>query len=170
MTIGRVAHGITVIDKSTEERAGVSFGTFVHRLIELQSSSQSPDRCVCPNACTSKILFSLAVWGWHWGGKAVECQCDNMAVVVVVNAGYSKDKSMMHLMWCMCFLVAHFQVQLRPCHVRGVDNIAVDALSHNDIPHFLQVVPDAVQPTAIPEKLVDLLVREQPDWTSTPLL
>ena len=97
----------------------------------------------------------------------VECQCDNMAVVAVVNAGYSRDKSMMHLMRCLFFLVAHFHVQIRACHVREVDNVAADALSRNDIPHFLQVVPDAGQPIAIPQGLVDLLVREQPDWTSS---
>ena len=97
----------------------------------------------------------------------MECQCNNMAVVAVVNSGYSKDKSMMHLMWCLFFLVAHFQVQVRASHMRGVDKVAADALSHNDIPHFLQVVPDAVQPTAIPQELVDLLVREKLDWTSS---
>ena len=43
----------------------------------------------------------------------------------------------------------------------------VDALTRNNIPHFLQVVQDAVQPTAIPQELVDLLVREQLDWTTS---
>ena len=31
------------------------------------------------------ILFSMVVWGKWWLGKRVECHCDNMAVVAVVN-------------------------------------------------------------------------------------
>ena len=44
--------------------------------------------------------------------------------------------------------------------------MAADALSRDNLTHFLQVVPDAVQhPTPIPQGLVDLLVMDQPDWT-----
>ena len=59
--------------------------------------------------------------------------------------------------------MAHFQVQIGVGHVQGGDNVAADALSCNDIPRFLQVVPDAVKHTAITLELVDLLVREQLD-------
>ena len=52
-------------------------------------------------------------------------------------------------------------------HIPGVSNVAADALSRNDFPQFLQVVPDAAaHPTLVPQQLVDLLVKEQPDWTS----
>ena len=52
-------------------------------------------------------------------------------------------------------------------HIPGVSNVAADALSRNDFPRFLQVVSDAVaHPTLVPQQLVDLLVKEQPDWTS----
>ena len=52
-------------------------------------------------------------------------------------------------------------------HIPGVSNVAPDALSRNDFPQFLQVVPDAAaHPTLVPQQLVDLLVKEQPDWTS----
>ena len=50
------------------------------------------------------ILFSMVVWGKWWSGKRVECHCDNMAVVAVVNSGRAKDKIMMHMLRCMFFL------------------------------------------------------------------
>ena len=113
------------------------------------------------------IEFAVAVSGKHWRSRIVECHCDNMAVVAVVNTGSSRDKSMMQLMRSMFFLVAHFLVQIRAVHVNGANNVAADALSRNDFLHFLQVVPDAAKyPTPIPQELVDLLVREKPDWIS----
>ena len=113
------------------------------------------------------ILFAVAVWGAQWGGRLVECRCDNMAVVSVVNSGRSQDKTLMHLLRCLFFMAAHFQVHVRASHIPGVKNVAADALSRNDLPRFLQVVPEAVQqPTPIPQSLVDLLVMEQPDWLS----
>jgi hypothetical protein len=113
------------------------------------------------------ILFAVAVWGPHWGGRLVECRCDNMAVVAVVNAGRSRDRALMHLLRCLFFLAAHFQVQIRATHIPGVSNVAADALSRNDLPRFLQVAPEAAQvPTPIPPQLVDLVAGEQPDWTS----
>ena len=50
------------------------------------------------------ILFSMVIWGKSCAGKWVECQCDNMSVVVVVNSGQAKDKSLMHLLRCMFFV------------------------------------------------------------------
>ena len=113
------------------------------------------------------IVFAVALWGKHWGGRVVECRCDNMAVVTVVNTGSSRDRAMMHLMRSLFFLVAHFHIQLKAVHVRGATNVAADALSRNDFHRFLQAVPEAAKyPTPIPQELVDLLVREHPDWTS----
>ena len=37
------------------------------------------------------ILFAVAIWGRHWSGRLVNCRCDNMAVVSVVNSGYYWD-------------------------------------------------------------------------------
>lgn len=113
------------------------------------------------------ILFALAVWGAHWRGRLVECHCDNMAVVAVINSGRSRDATLMHLLRCLFFFSAHFHVQIRASHIPGVTNVAADALSRDDLPRFLQAVPEAApHPTPVPPGLVSLLVMEQPDWTS----
>ena len=99
----------------------------------------------------------------------MECHGDNMAVVAVVNvnSGWSQDNTLVHLLRCLFFMAVHFQVHFRATHIPGAVNNAAIALSHGDLPRFLQVVPEAAsQPAPIPQHLVDLLVREQPDCTS----
>ena len=113
------------------------------------------------------ILYALVMWGSHWRGRVVVFHCDNMAVVSVVNTGSSRDSTLMHMLRCLFFVAAKFEVQVRAQHIPGIMNVAADALSRNNLPHFLQVVHQAdPDPSPMPAALVDLLVREQPDWTS----
>ena len=39
------------------------------------------------------IVFSYAVWGAKWKGKTVKCECDNVAVVAIINSGRSRDET-----------------------------------------------------------------------------
>lgn len=113
------------------------------------------------------IIYALELWGRQWQGKQLECYCDNMAVVSVINSGRAKDKVLMHLLRCLFFVAARLHVRVHANHISGLRNVAADALSRNDLPRFLQVVPEADRAsTTVPPALVDLLVREQPDWTS----
>jgi len=113
------------------------------------------------------ILFSMVIWGKCWAGRRVECRCDNMAVVAVVNSGRAKDRTLMHLLRCMFFVAAHFSIHIHATHLPGVENSAADSLSRNNFPTFLQAVPEAADlPTPIPTALVDMVVKEQPDWSS----
>ena len=113
------------------------------------------------------ILFALVVWGRRWAGSRVECLCDNMAVVVVVNSGRAKDRILMHLLRSMFFIAAHWNIHMHATHLPGVENVAADALSRNNLSTFLQAVPGAADlPTPIPAALVDLVIWEQPDWLS----
>ena len=91
-----------------------------------------------------------------------------MAVVEVVNNGYSKDKLLMHLIRCLFFISEHFKVQVEAVHCPGKDNIRADALSWNEVDRFLQALPGADQKeTDIPQQLLTLLVDKQPDWMSS---
>ena len=96
------------------------------------------------------------------------CHCDNGAIVDVVNSGYSRDRDMMHLLHCLFFISEHHHFLIEAVHLPGKRNNAADALSRNNPPQFLQVVPEAQrQPTPVPEQALRLLVVEQPDWISS---
>ena len=113
------------------------------------------------------ILLACVVWGKLWSGKIVRCHCDNMAVVEVLNNGYSRDKLLMHLLRCLFFISEYFKVQVEAVHRQGKDNIRADALSRNDLNRFRQASPGADQKAVgIPHQLLTLLVDKQPDWMS----
>jgi len=51
-------------------------------------------------------------------------------------------------------------------HIPEMDNSAADALPKDSLPLFQGLVPEsAVNPTHIPEGLLQCLIRDTPDWT-----
>ena len=87
-------------------------------------------------------------------------------IVEVLNSGYSRDRETMHLLRCLFFIAEHFcmQVEVEAVHLPGKENGMADALSHDNIPRFLQECPGAVKsPTHLPGQALALLVEEQPD-------
>ena len=113
------------------------------------------------------IVVACAVWGSRWQGCIVRCLCDNAAVVAIIRSGSSRDQSAMHLMRCLFFFVAHFQLVLAPAHIPGKQNVAADHLSRDALSSFLQLMPGAkADPTPLAADLMAALVTNQPDWTS----
>ena len=96
----------------------------------------------------------LRSWGQQneaeklWG-KAVLCQCDNAAVVTVVNSKLSRHTKVMHLIRSLVFIAAKFYFTVTAGHVSGHHNILADSLSRNRLQQFKRHVPQA-QPTPIP--------------------
>lgn len=72
------------------------------------------------------IVLAAAVWGDQWKGKTVRAECDNEAVVAIINQG---NQEVMHLMRCLAFVAAKFQFYLFATHIKGVNNTLADALS-----------------------------------------
>ena len=129
--------------------------------------NQSETWHIAPKELLPIVLASL-LWGKEWSGMMVRCHCDNMAVVEVVNSGYSRDKDMMHLLRCLFFISEHHHFLIEAVHLPGKTNVAADALSRNNNSQFLQVVPEAQErPTPVPDQALQLLVVEQPDWMSS---
>ena len=92
---------------------------------------------------------------------------DNEAAVSVLNSGYSKESQIMHLVRCLFFLSAHFQLCVRARHIPGVDNVLADAVSRGNHDLFFSCLQTAdLVPAVVPDALVALLVSVQPDWTS----
>ena len=113
------------------------------------------------------IVLACAVWGPHWQHKCVQVYCDNMAVVNILYTQTSKDARIMHLLRCLHFFCASYDLRLRASHIKGVLNTAADAISRNLPQVFSQVCPGANKsPTPTPPQLWSLLVTSQPDWLS----
>lgn len=113
------------------------------------------------------ITIAVAVWGRKLQGKAIQCKCDNAAVVLVINSGKSKDVLVIHLMRCLFFFQAVFSLSLHAVHLLGKLNIAADCLSRDNLLHFRQQVPTAtLHPTPLPVELLNALIHHRPDWTS----
>ena len=117
------------------------------------------------------ILVAAAVWGQQWFGATVLCNCDNEAVVVILQLGSAKDKKLAHMLRCLFFLEAKFQFTMVAAHIPGAINVRADALSRNHLDVFFASSPQACStPQAVPQDLVWGLIHPQawtsPEWTS----
>ena len=113
------------------------------------------------------IVIACILWGKQWSGKAIQVHCDNQAVVEMVNSGHSKDMEISHLLRCLFFITAAFEITLVASHIQGKDNVKADAISRNNLSLFRLQAPEASQAgTVIPESIVELLIHQRPDWTS----
>ena len=92
------------------------------------------------------VVASAAMWGGSWTKSRVVFQCDNMATVQVLSSGSSRDPTMARLLRCLFFFEAYYGFEHEAKHVRGVDNVAADALSRNRADLFLSLLPHAGSP------------------------
>lgn len=86
------------------------------------------------------IVIVAALWGPEWSGKIVRAECDNSAVVSIVNSGSSREPEDMHLLSCLVFLEVK---RMFATHIRGVANTLADALSQNRHTLFHSLFPQA---------------------------
>ena len=112
------------------------------------------------------IVLAVAMWGNKWQGKTVRCQCDNAAVVAMLRSGWCKKEHAMHLIRSLYFFQASYNVRLVAEHIRGIENVLAAQNNHckflSDM-SSAQQVPDKIHP-----QLMQVLVFQQPDWTSKP--
>ena len=114
------------------------------------------------------IVLAVAIWGKKWAGSHVLARCDNTAVVEILKSRTSRHAKIMHLVRCLHFLTAIWDINLRAEHIAGVLNTASDAISRNLMQVFRTVAPQAdSSPAPVPASLWEMLVTEQPDWTSS---
>ena len=73
----------------------------------------------------------------------------------------------MHLLRCLFFIRAYFELELWAVHIPGKENTLADAISRNDLLYFFSQVPGAANSQeVVPLTLLSLLTEQQPDWTS----
>ena len=113
------------------------------------------------------VVMATVVWGQKWTGQSLLIRSDNMATVAIINSGTSHNSEAMHLVQCLTFIAAKFQLTISAVHIPGETNTLADALSRNNLPLFFSLFPQACQhQTPLPAALVDLLLETRPDWTS----
>ena len=113
------------------------------------------------------IVLSCAVWEPLLSGSSVEFKCNNSSVVDSITKGSSKELMVMHLLRCLWFFSAHFDIKILACHIPGILNTAADQLSRNRSLEFLKQNPHISSiPTSIPSSLLKLLSPQRRDWTS----
>ena len=113
------------------------------------------------------IVIAVAVWGPRWAKSRVRCHCDNHSVVCDVRSRTSRHSHMMHLLRCLFFLEARYQLDLSCVHIPGALNDLADDLSRDRLFSFFHKVPKANHyPTPIPQQLIDLLMDPNSNWLS----
>lgn len=113
------------------------------------------------------VILAVAIWGPHWASGHVLVRSDNMAVVEILKARSSRDPRVMHLLRCLHFFSAKYDIRVSASHIPGVENSMADALSRDDLPQFFLLCPQAHSyPTPVPPSLWNLVVEQQPDWLS----
>ena len=111
------------------------------------------------------IVIAAAIWGHSWDGLHICFHSDNMAVVDILRKRSSKDPLIMHLLRCFCFFSAYFKFSYSSEHVPGVENVAADAISRNNLQLLFSFFPQ-VPPSSVPRPVLELLVNQRPDWGS----
>ncbi len=113
------------------------------------------------------VVLACALWGSQWTQRCVLVKTDNESVVHIVRSRTCKEPRTLHLLRCLQFFLAAFQIHLRIEHVAGVSNITADALSRNLLQVFQGQRPTAERNcTPISATAVRMLISGQPDWLS----
>ena len=100
-------------------------------------------------------------------GKTIRAQCDNMAVVAMVNTHSQRESEAMHLMRCLAFLETKHSFYIIASHIPGAKKVLADALSRDNQVLIHSLYPQAhKEPATIPASLLDVLIITKPDWTS----
>ena len=89
------------------------------------------------------VVLACAAWGWRWRRSAVVVHCDNMGAVAAVNSGYSRIPGIMHLLRCLFFIWAHFELTVWAVHIPGKLNTLGDAVSRNNLSYFFSQMQGA---------------------------
>lgn len=117
------------------------------------------------------IILAFAVWGAGWQDHQVICHCDNQVVVACLQSRSSRHPGIMHLLRCLVFVEARRRCHLQPVYIDTRSNHLADDLSRNNHSSFLSKVPGASRvPSPVPFHLLEVLLDQQADWTSTPWL
>jgi len=107
------------------------------------------------------IVVALFVWGDQLENKKIEFNCDNIAVVHIINKLSSKSEPVMKLVRALTIKCLFHNIVIKAKHVPGIQNDVCDALSRFQMDRFKQLAPDAnPMPDSIPPFLWNIFSTE----------
>ena len=75
------------------------------------------------------VMVALKLWGKLFRRKRISILCDNIASVMVLNRGITRDKFQAQCLRVITFITAVGEFQVRAQHIPGMDNRIPDILS-----------------------------------------
>ncbi|XP_053372810.1 uncharacterized protein LOC128546374 [Mercenaria mercenaria] len=100
------------------------------------------------------IFVSLKIWGKNLSGSKLCFNCDNKAVVDIVNSMTSRNKNVMVVLRLITLTCLEHNIVIKAQHVPGTDNNICDSLSRFQFQRFRQVAPNAdVDPQPVPDEI-----------------
>ena len=97
------------------------------------------------------IVLALELWRNKLQNKSVMLNCDNEALVFVLNKQSSKDPQIMYLVRRLVLLSLSFDILFKSTHLPGRCNVLSDALSRLQVSKFRSMLPEAdILPTGVP--------------------
>ena len=88
----------------------------------------SPNMQIFPIAVKElfPVVIAAAIYGNQWSGKLVHFKVDNLIIVQVLQATYSREPHLMHLVRLLVFFATHFNFWFSASHIAGSDNSLAD--------------------------------------------
>ena len=106
-------------------------------------------------------------WGHTWRGYHVCCRCDNQAVTNILASRRSRNSPLMHLLRCLFFFEAYYDLYITALYLPGLANTLADDLSRNWLSSFFTQAPHMQRrPSPLPLLALDLHWTQE--WTGHP--
>lgn len=107
------------------------------------------------------IVAAMFIWGSRLRNKKIMFNCDNIAVVHIINKLSSKSEPVMCLIRVLTLRCLQLNVLVKACHVEGIKNVLCDALSRLQLRRFRELAPDAdLNPAPVPSFLWSIFNAE----------
>ena len=72
------------------------------------------------------IVLAIVVWRYQLARKGILVKSDNLNVVTAINKGSCREAVVMHLLRCMWFFVAQFDIRVVAEHLPGKEDVIAD--------------------------------------------
>ena len=111
------------------------------------------------------IMLSCVVWGPQFAKQSVYIQCDNSNVVAAIKKGSARNSMVMHLLRCLWFFVAHYDIHLIPEH-KPYNSKSFVKMSYSMHDFFLQNPQASTTPSIMHPAVLEMPSPKRLDWTS----